>query len=46
MIMPKDIRVYSGSAHLKLSKAIAEYLEIPLGKVNLTRFPDGEIAED
>ncbi len=43
MIMPKDIRVYSGSAHPKLSKAIAEYLEIPLGKVNLTRFPDGEI---
>ena len=43
MIMPKDIRVYSGSAHPKLSKAIADYLEIPLGKVNLTRFPDGEI---
>jgi len=43
MIMPKDIRIYSGSAHPKLSKAIAEYLEIPLGKVNLTRFPDGEI---
>jgi ribose-phosphate pyrophosphokinase len=43
MIMPKDIRVYSGSAHPKLSKAIAEYLEIPLGKVNLARFPDGEI---
>lgn len=41
--MPKDIRVYSGSAHPKLSKAIADYLEIPLGKVNLTRFPDGEI---
>ncbi len=43
MIEPKDIRVYSGSAHPKLSKAIADYLEIPLGKVNLTRFPDGEI---
>ena len=43
MTIAKDIRVYSGSAHPKLSKAIAEYLEIPLGKVNLTRFPDGEI---
>lgn len=43
MIMPKDIRVYSGSAHPKLSKAIADYLEIPLGKINLTHFPDGEI---
>jgi len=43
MFMPKDIRVYSGSAHPKLSKAIADYLEIPLGKVNLTHFPDGEI---
>ncbi|MCK4982993.1 MAG: ribose-phosphate pyrophosphokinase, partial [Victivallaceae bacterium] len=41
--MPKDIRVYSGSAHPKLSKAIADYLEIPLGKINLTHFPDGEI---
>jgi ribose-phosphate pyrophosphokinase len=41
--MPKDIRIYSGTAHPKLSQEIADYLELPLGKVNLARFPDGEI---
>jgi ribose-phosphate pyrophosphokinase len=42
-MMPKDIRVYSGSANPKLSAAIADYLGMPLGKVDLERFPDGEI---
>lgn len=42
--MPENnICIYSGSANPKLSKDIAEYLGKPLGKVNLTRFPDGEI---
>lgn len=41
--MPQNICIYSGSAHPKLSQDIAEYLGTPLGKVNLTRFPDGEI---
>ena len=36
------ICVYSGSAHPELSQAIADYLGISLGKVHLTRFPDGE----
>ncbi len=38
-----NISVYSGSAHPALSAAIAAYLEIPLGKVHQTQFPDGEI---
>ncbi|WP_176013262.1 ribose-phosphate pyrophosphokinase [Victivallis sp. Marseille-Q1083] len=37
------ICVYSGSANPALSQAIADYLGISLGKVNLTKFPDGEI---
>ncbi|MDD5728640.1 MAG: ribose-phosphate pyrophosphokinase [Victivallales bacterium] len=41
--MPTDIRIFSGTAHPELSQAIANYLERPLGKVNITRFPDGEI---
>ncbi len=41
--MPQNICIYSGSAHPALSQAIAEYLGIKLGKVNLTRFPDGEV---
>ena len=36
------ICVYSGSANPELSQAIADYLGISLGKVHLTRFPDGE----
>jgi ribose-phosphate pyrophosphokinase len=43
MEMPKNICVYSGSAHPQLAQDIAEYLGTPLGKVNLTRFPDGEV---
>ncbi|MDD2478578.1 MAG: ribose-phosphate pyrophosphokinase [Victivallaceae bacterium] len=41
--MPKNICIYSGSANPKLSSEIADYLGVPLGKVNLSRFPDGEI---
>ena len=39
----KNIRVYSGSAHPQLAKKIAEHMGEELGKVNLMRFPDGEI---
>jgi len=41
--MSNNICIYSGSANPKLTRDIAEYLGTPLGKVNLTRFPDGEI---
>ncbi|MEA4862428.1 MAG: ribose-phosphate diphosphokinase [Victivallaceae bacterium] len=37
------ICVYSGSSHPKLAKDIADFIGLPLGNVNLTRFPDGEI---
>ncbi len=40
----KNIRVYAGSAHPELSKSIAEYLGLTLGKVNIMHFPDGEIC--
>ena len=43
MDTPKNIRVYSGSAHPQLSRDIADYLGISLGRVHLERFPDGEI---
>lgn len=39
----KHICVYSGSSHHQLSQDIASYLGVPLGKVHLTQFPDGEI---
>ncbi len=40
----KNIRIYAGSAHPRLSRDIADYLGVTLGKVNLMRFPDGEIC--
>ena len=43
MDTPKNIRVYSGNAHPQLSRDIADYLGLSLGRVNLERFPDGEI---
>ena len=39
----KHICVYSGSAYPELSQQVANYLQINLGKVHITHFPDGEI---
>ncbi|HEV8335952.1 MAG TPA: ribose-phosphate pyrophosphokinase [Candidatus Polarisedimenticolia bacterium] len=36
------IKIFSGSAHPELAQEISEYLKIPLGSINLTRFSDGE----
>ncbi|MDO5554379.1 MAG: ribose-phosphate pyrophosphokinase [Planctomycetia bacterium] len=38
----KSLKVFSGNANPKLTTKICEYLGLPLGKINLTRFPDGE----
>ncbi|MCO6043919.1 ribose-phosphate pyrophosphokinase [Aeoliella sp. ICT_H6.2] len=40
----QDIKLFSGTANPELSKQIADYLGVPLGKVSLGRFPDGEIS--
>ena len=39
----KNIRLFSGTAHPELSQAIAKALNMELGKVDIQRFPDGEI---
>jgi ribose-phosphate pyrophosphokinase len=39
-----DIKLFSGTANRGLSEQIASYLGVPLGKVALGRFPDGEIS--
>jgi ribose-phosphate pyrophosphokinase len=41
--MKSELKVFSGNGHPKLAQAICEYLRIPLGNWNLTRFADGEI---
>jgi ribose-phosphate pyrophosphokinase len=39
----KDFILYSGSSNLPLAQEVAKILNITLGKVDLTRFADGEI---
>ena len=39
----KDFILYSGSSNLQLAQEVAKLLNISLGKVDLTRFADGEL---
>ena len=39
-----DLKLFSGTANARLSKSIADYLGVPLGRIALGRFPDGEIS--
>ncbi len=39
-----DLTIFSGTANPKLGQSIADYLGVPLGKISLGRFPDGEIS--
>jgi len=36
--------IFSGNSNIKLSKEICEYLNLPLGAMNIFRFKDGEIC--
>lgn len=38
----KKVCLFTGNAHPELAKAIAAFLETPLGKCKVTRFSDGE----
>ncbi|NJL30023.1 MAG: ribose-phosphate pyrophosphokinase [Thermoanaerobaculia bacterium] len=38
-----DLKIFSGRAHPELAREIAEYLSVPLGKVRIDNFLDGEI---
>jgi ribose-phosphate pyrophosphokinase len=39
-----DLKIFSGSAHLQLTRDIADFLGIPLGQARLRRFPDSEVS--
>ena len=41
--MKPSMVLFSGNANCKLAKGISEYLEISLGKADISQFPDGEI---
>ncbi len=40
---PRKLFIFSGSANPTLAEKIADFLNIPLGEVEVKRFPDGEI---
>ncbi len=42
-LMFKSICIFAGNAHPGLAQQIAAYLEVPLGRVKVSRFSDGEI---
>ena len=37
------MKIFSGRTNLALAQSICNYLHHPLGKINITNFPDGEI---
>ena len=39
----KALTIFSGNANRELAQAICKYVEMPLGKAEVTRFSDGEI---
>ncbi len=40
--MAPDIKIFSGTANPILAAAVADHLELPLGKATVSRFSDGE----
>src|SRR3990172_4214487 len=40
---PSSIKLFSGSANSELAKSVAELLNVPVSKINIGRFNDGEI---
>jgi len=38
-----SLLVFSGNANKVLAKKVCDYLSLPLGKIDISRFPDGEI---
>ncbi len=39
----RELKVFSGNANPALAEEICRHLKIPLGKINLTKFSDGEL---
>ena len=39
-----DLKLLCGNANPSLGQAVADFLGVPLGKISLGRFPDGEIS--
>ncbi len=40
----QDLKLFSGNANVALARAVADYLDVPLGKAEVGTFSDGECA--
>jgi ribose-phosphate pyrophosphokinase len=38
-----NLKLFTGRAHPKLSQAVGDYLNLPLGRASIAEFPDGEL---
>ncbi|HSZ83897.1 MAG TPA: ribose-phosphate pyrophosphokinase-like domain-containing protein, partial [Polyangia bacterium] len=41
--MLKALTIFTGNANRALAQSICDYVEVPLGNAEVTRFADGEI---
>jgi ribose-phosphate pyrophosphokinase len=39
-----ELKIFSGSAHVELTREIAQFLGVPIGAARLRRFPDTEVS--
>ena len=39
-----DLKIFGGPANVPLTQDICRYLNLPVGKISMGRFPDGEIS--
>ncbi|MCU0722350.1 MAG: ribose-phosphate pyrophosphokinase [Planctomycetes bacterium] len=42
-MLNKGLKIFTGNANPELAKAISHYLEVPLGRAVVGKFPDGEV---
>ncbi|MBI3268016.1 MAG: ribose-phosphate pyrophosphokinase [Planctomycetes bacterium] len=43
MARKEELRIFTGNANRRLTERICEYLNLPVGRADVGRFPDGEI---
>ena len=43
LMVPDNLMVFTGNANPKLAHAVAQQINIPLGKAQVSRFSDGEV---
>ena len=44
LVFMKELKIFSGRANPELANSICQFLNLPLGRISLTDFPDSEIS--